>query len=329
MRWRNVTLLGRRIWQNYLMPSRLDELADWFRLSLDGGYKFHSVANYWHLTDAGRTAPPPKSIVLRHDIDVDLAAARAMFSLEMELSITSSYYFRLSTIDLPLMRGVADSGGEASYHYEELATEAKACRLRSVEQVQAKLPMIRRRFRENLQCVRAMTGLPMATVASHGDWANRKLGLSNTEILECHDFRRDLGVQVEAYDYDLLKLVTARYADAQCPTWWVGKRVLQAGRGQIEFLNVAPKTPAEAVREGLPVIYVLLHPEQWRRGPRWHFKEQVKRVSEGMAYRFRIPINSCCVSAPTPISSHEGCAQRGSSNPPSEHSLPGTGWLDR
>lgn len=296
MRLQSVTKLGCRIWQNYLMPSRFEELSNWFRLSLERGYKFCSVANYWQLTDAGHTAPPPQTIVLRHDVDVDLAAARAMFSIENTLSITSSYYFRLSTIDCPLMQAIADSGGEASYHYEELATEVKACCLRSVKQVRAELTVARQHFRENLQRVRALTGLPMSTVAAHGDWANRALGLANTEILKCHDLRRDLGVQVEGYDNDLLKFATVRYADAACPTWWVGKYVVQSQPGQLEFRNGAPRTPVEAVLEGLPVIFVLLHPEQWRRGPRWHLKEQVKRVREALAYRFQIPIASASVS---------------------------------
>jgi len=290
--WHLLETLSSRLWQNYLMPSRLDELADWFRLSLDCGYKFHSVENYWQITNAGRTAPPPKSIVLRHDIDVDVAAARAMFSLEKKLAISSSYYFRLSTMNTHLMHEIADSGGEASYHYEELATEVKARCLRSIEQVRARLPMIRQQFFENLQRVRATTGLPMVTVASHGDWANRRLKLANTEILECLDLRRRAAVQVEAYDYDLLKFVRARYADAAGPAWWVGKRVVQAGPDQLEFLNGVPRTPAEAVRDGLPVIYVLLHPEQWRRGPRWHFREQRKRFREGIAYRLGMPSHS-------------------------------------
>jgi len=182
------------------------------------------------------------------------------------------------------MQAIAEAGGEASYHYEELATEAKASCLWEVEQVQARLPLIRQRFLENLQRLRGATGLPMTTVASHGDWANRKLGLANTEILKCPEMRRSATVQVEAYDYDLLKFVTARYADAVCPVWWVGKRVAQAGPGPMEFLNGGLRTPVEAVREGLPAIYVLLHPEQWRRGPRWHFKEQVKRLREGVGF---------------------------------------------
>jgi hypothetical protein len=298
MATRKVTMLASRIWQNYLMPSRLEMLADWFRLSLDRRYKFYSVEQYWRVTDAGRTEPPPKSIVLRHDIDVDLAAARDMFSLEKKLSITGSYYFRLSTVHLPLMHAIAGSGGEVGYHYEEVATEVKARCLRSAEQIRARLPMMRQRFRENLQRVREITGLPVTTVVAHGDWANRAVGVANTELLQCPDLRAELGVQVEAYDYQLMKSVRVRYADAACPVWWIGKHVAPAEGGRLEFFDDAPRTPAEAVRQDLPVIYILLHPEQWRSGPRWHFKEQVKRVREAMAYRLGIPMGSAGALAP-------------------------------
>jgi len=291
-------MLGCKIWQNYLMPSRLGDLADWFRLSFEHGYRFYSVESYWKATDAGRKEPPPGSIVLRHDIDVDLAAARAMFTLEKKLSISSSYYFRLGTVDLPLMRAIAESGGEASYHYEELATEVKARCLRTAEEIQARLPSVRQRFRENLQRMRDMTGLPMDTVAAHGDWANRAIGVANTELLKAPDLRTDLGVKVEAYDHELIKFVTARYADAVCPKWWVGKRIAPARDGHLDFLDDAPKTPVDAVRQGLPVIYILLHPEQWKSGPQWHFKAQVKRVGEGMAYRLGIRTGAADTSGP-------------------------------
>jgi hypothetical protein len=269
------------------MPSRLFELADWYRFSIERGYQFYSIENYWRSTSCGRNRPPPKTVVLRHDIDVDIAAARAMFSVEKELAIKSSYYFRLSTMDLSIMQDIASSGGEASYHYEELATEAKAQRLRSVDQVRARLDVIREQFRDNLKRVRAKTGLPMVTLADHGDWANRALDLANTEILEDQHFRKELNVQVEAYDYDLLKFVDARYTDAQCPKWWVGKRVVASKERRVDLVSGAPSTPTEAVRQGVPVIYVLLHPENWIRGPRWHFAEQLKRLKEGLAYRFR------------------------------------------
>ena len=282
------------------MPSRLSGLSEWYRFSMNQGYQFYSVENYWRLTNGGLRPPPPKTIVLRHDVDVDIGAAKAMFSIEHQLGITSSYYFRLSTADLPLMRAIAASGGEASYHYEELATEAKTRKLRTVADVEARLQVIRERFSNNLQSLRSSTQLPMNTVAAHGDWMNRRLRLPNTAILESLELRLLARIAVEAYDADLLTFVTARYADKVCPVWWRAERIIQGESGGPRLLDV-PQTPTEAVCAGIPVIYVVLHPEQWRRGPRLHFKEQVKRIREGLEYRFWKPMHDPATSKPHPV----------------------------
>jgi hypothetical protein len=69
-------------------------------------------------------------LVHRHDIDSDLRTARKMFALEVKHGVQASYYFRLSTLDYGFMRDIEAAGGEASYHYEEVATYAKRHRLR-------------------------------------------------------------------------------------------------------------------------------------------------------------------------------------------------------
>jgi hypothetical protein len=215
-----------------------------------------------------------------------------MFAVEKQLSILGSYYFRLSTVDLPLMEAIAECGSEASYHYEEIATEAKAYCLRSAEEVSARLPRIRQEFQENLHRLRDKTGLQMTTVASHGDWANRRLGVANTEILNCAELRRHLGVQAEAYDQALLNFVSARYADIASPARWVARCVAQPAPGQGSLRNGAPGTPMAAVCDGVPVLYILLHPEQWQRGPVSHLKEHARRVKEAVTYQLRMPTPS-------------------------------------
>jgi hypothetical protein len=289
MQRQTLRMLGRRVWQNYLMPSRLGELEEWLRLSLARGYRFYSIAQYWRLTEGGHRPPPPKTVVLRHDVDVDVSTAEAMFRLERTFSITGSYYFRLSTIDESLMRLIQDSGAEASYHYEELASEAKATCLRGAEEVQRSLAAIRQRFLRNLESLRHNTGLPMTTVAAHGDWINRSLGVNNTEVLKSPELRQMACVQTEAYDPELMRFVSVRYADAAGPVW-LGKRIIFSGTGELQFADDAPRSPIEAVQEGLPVLYVLLHPEQWNRGPGPQLKEHAKRVKEALAYRLRIPV---------------------------------------
>jgi hypothetical protein len=77
--------------------------------------------------------PEAAFALLRHEIaiDSDLKTARAMFDLERKLDIRSSYYFRLSTGDIPFMRELEAEGSEAGYHYEEIATFAKCNGIRT------------------------------------------------------------------------------------------------------------------------------------------------------------------------------------------------------
>ena len=77
------------------------------------------------LTERGRIQPMDKLLILRHDIDTDIETTRAMWRVERELGIKTSYFFRLSTVDLPLMREIEACGGSVGYHFEELATAAK------------------------------------------------------------------------------------------------------------------------------------------------------------------------------------------------------------
>src|SRR6185369_13900595 len=145
-------------------------------------------------TAAGRV------LILRHDIDTDPRTAGAMWALERERGIVSSYFFRLSTVDVHLMRTIAAAGGDAGYHFEELATIAKAARLRTAEEVRARLPEARDRFAVNLDRLRRQTGLPLRIAASHGDFVNRAVGVNNTEILDDPAFRESVGIELEAYD---------------------------------------------------------------------------------------------------------------------------------
>jgi hypothetical protein len=105
-------------------------------------------------------------------------------------------------------------------------------------------------------------------------------------VLQSATLRREAEIKVEAYDHALLKYVTVRYGDVGFPTHWAAKRVLSTPSGGVELVDGAPATPGQAVVQAVPVIYVLLHPEQWTSGASAHCKEDLKRLKEALAYRF-------------------------------------------
>ncbi|MFD2270334.1 hypothetical protein ACFS07_02255 [Undibacterium arcticum] len=138
-------------------------------------------------------------IVHRHDIDTDVCTAKKIFAIE-KLGIKSSYYFRISTLDFAFMREIEEYGSEASYHYEEIATFAKKHHIRDPAEIMKRMAEVRAEFVNNFTSIERRFGLKMTTVASHGDFANRRLRLSNTEILKDKELRDRCGIVCESYD---------------------------------------------------------------------------------------------------------------------------------
>jgi hypothetical protein len=260
----------RRVWDrcygDFLMPSRLTAYRALLEAALAAGYTILSVEAAWAHLRAGAGRPAGRSLVLRHDIDTGPATAAAMWRIERDLGIGGSWYFRLSTLDLELMADIADAGSEASYHYEELATVAKRHRARTAAAALRLVPEAQERFARNLARLRERTGLPFSTVASHGDFANRKLGLMNWTILADAAFRSSVGIDLETYDEPFMRHVTSRHADTTYPRFWTGE------------------PPAAAIDRGEPFVYLLVHPGTWQVERRSSFRGNLHRMREGMSY---------------------------------------------
>jgi hypothetical protein len=214
----------------------------------------------------GRSQGP--HLILRHDVDTDPRTAAEMFDLERKLGAQSTYYFRLSTVDVPLMHKIEGAGSEASYHYEELASAIKATGATAAD-VPRIVGKARRQFSRNLLALRARTGLPMTTVAAHGDFVNRRLGFSNAILLDDEELRVALRIEHEAYDMALQDRLDARISDGQPPPRWIGGH------------------PLKAVHQGQRIIYLLVHPRWWKARIRANAKDDWVRLVEGLAYSIR------------------------------------------
>ena len=125
-----ASAIGYRLYEDCLMPSRLNSYESYLVELLDRNYTFLTVENFARRVKSNDHLPVPCAL-LRHDIDTGIGTARQMFCIEHALGIKSSYYFRLSTVDVGFMQEIAAKGSEASYHFEEIATVAKKYGLRS------------------------------------------------------------------------------------------------------------------------------------------------------------------------------------------------------
>jgi hypothetical protein len=260
------TRIWDRVYSDFLMPSRLGSYQGLLESALAAGYEIVPVKRFWELIAADAVDPGRRYLILRHDIDTGPRTARQMWQIEHALGIQSSYFFRLSTLDLGLMAEIAAAGSEVSYHFEELATVAKRRHLRTRDLVIAHMTEAQDLFARNIADLRARTGQPMTVVAAHGDFVNRRHDLMNWEILVDLQFRVKVGIELETYDDAFMSHVTSRHADLTSPPFWT------------------PIGPLGAIEGGEPVVYILVHPRGWQVERLFNARDDIVRLSEGLAY---------------------------------------------
>ena len=255
------TLLN-RIYSDYLMPSRLAQYERLLQAAADAGYRQQSIRDFLLPAPAAGRGP---TLVHRHDIDSDVRTAAKMFAVEARHGITASYYFRLSTLDIGLMREIEAYGSEASYHFEEVADFAKRHHIKDPDEVRKRFPLIRTQFRQNLERIEAAMERKLCTVASHGDFANRRLKVVNHEILDDQAFRARCGIACETYDAALLSQFDLYISDRPHPVYF------------------HPIAPHEALGR-YQAICLLTHPVQWETNWRENTRCNVRRLVEDLAW---------------------------------------------
>ncbi len=253
------------MYEDFLMPSRLEQFRGLLVLALGHGYQIDSIGHFWTLSGQGERRPQGKHLVMRYDIDTDTGTAREIWNIAHACGAGGSFFFRLGTLDDRLMQDIAAHGGEVSYHFEELATISKRMHLKTRDAALNAMPRIHELFLSNLQYVRRRTGLPMTIVAAHGDWINLRLHCSNEEVLRDRDLRARAGIDLEAYDQALTNLYDRRYADLGDPLW-------------------SPEDPVQAIQSGVQLIQVLVHPRQWRVNIGVNLLDDLHRAAEGVLY---------------------------------------------
>lgn len=254
-----------RIYSDYLLPNRLDEYEKINQLAMEQGYTFKTTLQFYR--EAVLEKQPQTNIFIhRHDIDTDVKTARRFFESECKLGIKTSYYFRLNTIDIGLMREIAQYGSEVGYHYEELAQYCKDHKIKSWEIAHSKMPEIRTKFKHNFLDLESKLGFKLHSIASHGDFVNRFLGHPNHELID-ENLMRELKIELECYNKEMMQLMDVHLSDKPYPKFY------------------RDQTPREALAAKLNVIYLLTHTRHWHVA-RWeNTKDNVKRMWEGLRYK--------------------------------------------
>ena len=259
--------VARRIDGDYLQPEQLGELHALLQEAVDRGYRAMTLSAFADLVATRPPGPDDRILLVRHDIDSNVARAKRMWDIEHGLGLVGSWFFRRSTWDLEFMTLLSSAGNEVGYHYEELATVIKERGVATAAEARELLDVAGERLRTSIAELRSGSGLAVDVVAAHGDFANRAVGVSNVELLSDRAFRAELGVRLEAYDVE--PYVSARSSDGVPPRGW------------------SPEDPRDALRRGDPVVEMLLHPRSWGAAPTANARADLDRVREGCVYRLR------------------------------------------
>ena len=254
--------IGHRLYNDFLRPSKEADYELILRTAKEAGYEFHTVLSFENVVAQGREASK-KYLILRRDIDTaDFGILRKMLALEQKYGARCTYYFRWNTINVALMHNIANAGGEASYHYEEVATYCYRHRIKTYDEMLPHLDEIRNMFINQYHNFKEMTKLPCLTVASHGDFVNIMIGCPSLVLVD-NRVRQSCGIIREAYDAEHMNMLTCRIAD------------------QTEGDAFTEKA-LSALRSGEPVLELLTHPRQWN-SPVWvNLKEEISRLYRGL-----------------------------------------------
>jgi hypothetical protein len=164
------------------------------------------------------------------------------------------------------MKEIEQYGSEASYHFEELATYAKKNNIKSKDEILNHLDKIKDEFKQNFKDIEVkMQGVRLNTVCSHGDFANRKLGIVNNIIIKDTKLREELGIECETYDKDIMKSFDIYVSDKPYPVFYTPNSIF-------EYIG----------KEN--IICMLSHPRQWHPSLLCNIKENIKRLYEGLVW---------------------------------------------
>ncbi len=146
-----------------------------------------------------------------------------------------------------------------------MADYAKRHHIKDAHVLRSRFPLIRAQFRRNLLTIEDRLGRKLSTVASHGDFANRRLHVINQEILEDQAFRARCGIACEVYDAALQRQFDLYISDLPHPHYF------------------KPMAPGDAL--GLyHCICLLTHPVQWETNWCESTRCNVRRLIEGLAW---------------------------------------------
>lgn len=190
-----------------------------------------------------------KCLVNRVDVDFSLDKAKKLATVFNRLGIKASFFIRLHAKEYNpfsfegyrILKFIQNSGHEIGYHSEII--DQSAIWNESAEDC----------LRRDIAVLETMVESKIQGVASHGGMT----GLNNLDFWK-HHRPAEFGLLYEAYDkepaFNLFD--QSRYVSDSNWTYWKSY-----DRGKL--LDNDRRTPFEHAKEGVPLIYLLVHPDTY------------------------------------------------------------------
>ncbi len=262
-----LSFLQNRIYQNYVMGSRLGRYRDLLRQIRAAGYRFVTTTEFAQSVASNDSIRCPICL-LRNDVDTDPAGAARMFDCDREFDVRATYYFRLSTLDRSLMKRICEFGSEVGYHFEETSTIIKRHGLASRQQIDAHVDMMRAEFRKNIASFRDFSGIMPRSIVAHGDFVNRLVNVPNSYFMT-PSLLEEFAIVADAGSAEIRQKLCAWFSDAPAPIWW------------------RPQNPLDAIAGAPNTMAILVHPRQWTCNRTANLRLDLVRIWEEAAWRVR------------------------------------------
>jgi hypothetical protein len=222
-----------------LAGARWDEYRALLEAALRAGYRLLALEDW-----VGEGAPRNGTLlILRHDVDQHPRSALTMASIEAELGVRSTWYFRWRTAHPDVMRELRARGFGVGLHYETLSRRALA----GEDGGSAAIEEARRELRGEIAAFQKLFG-PIRSVSPHGD--SRAPRTSNAELLRGQD-PAEYGVE-----FDGNEAMRGRGLAR-----WVTDRSAAEG-GWKDGVD-----PRGFLADGESPLLCLTHPNNWVSGP--------------------------------------------------------------
>lgn len=207
-----------------------------------------------------------KIVGLRHDVDIhNVKGNKMFFQIEKKFGAKASYYFREKTAlsHREFIKELLYNDFEVGYHYEEAADFAKSNKVRTREDLFKHKKEIQSNFVKNLENFRIQFNPKLVSIASHGDWINRKLGFSNNEFID-YELLIKTCLDFEVYDEKSFPINQYNMTDTK----------------------INPNSWDYELIKNYKYFKVLTHERDWHTDPFCNTKENLVRLIETIRYAF-------------------------------------------